>query len=84
MNHRYLIPLGTLAGILGLVSLAAVSISGQTPATTAKPAGAKATGVASAGTPPRTPWGDPDLQGTWFVATEVPLSAPRRMRARNS
>ena len=73
MSDRFGVPRGALAGVLGLVSLAAVSISGQTPASTAKPAGAKATGVANAGTPPRTPWGDPDLQGTWFVATEVPL-----------
>ena len=25
-----------------------------------------------AATPPRTPWGDPDLQGTWFVTEDVP------------
>src|ERR1700722_6470941 len=61
MSDRYLI-------LLGLVCLAAVSISGQTPA-----ASTKATGTANAGTPPRTPWGDPDLQGTWFVLAEVPL-----------
>jgi hypothetical protein len=73
MSDRYLIPLGTLAGILGLVSLAAVSISGQTPASAAKPTVAKATGDARAGSSPRTSWGDPDLQGTWFVLAEVPL-----------
>jgi hypothetical protein len=73
MSDRYLIPLGTLASILGLVCLAAVSISGQTPASTAKSTSAKATGDTKAGTPPRTPWGDPDLQGTWFVLAEVPL-----------
>jgi len=61
MSDRYLI-------LLGLACLAAVSMGGQTPA-----ASTKAAGVANAGTPPRTPWGDPDLQGTWFVATEVPL-----------
>jgi hypothetical protein len=58
MNHRFGIPRGALAGVLGLVSLAAVSITGQTP---------------KAGSSPRTPWGDPDLQGTWFVLAEVPL-----------
>ena len=61
MSDRYLI-------LLGLACLAAVSMGGQTPA-----ASTKAAGVANAGIPPRTPWGDPDLQGTWFVATEVPL-----------
>jgi hypothetical protein len=77
MSDRYIIPLGTLAGILGLVCLAAVSISGQTPASSAKSGakstGAKATGDAKAGASPRTPWGDPDLQGTWFVLVDVPL-----------
>ena len=65
--------ISALAGILGLVSLAAVSLTGQTPASPAKSAGAKATGTAKAGAAPRTPWGDPDLQGTWFVLYDVPL-----------
>jgi hypothetical protein len=73
MSDRYVIPLSALAGVLGLVSLAAVSMSGQTPASPAKSTGAKAAGAAKAGTPPRTAWGDPDLQGTWFVLTDVPL-----------
>jgi hypothetical protein len=72
MNHRFGIPRRALAGVLGLVCLAALSISGQTPASTAKSGGAKATGDVKA-TSPRTPWGDPDLQGTWFVLAEVPL-----------
>ena len=28
-------------------------------------------------TPPRTPWGDPDLQGLWTNATITPLQRPR-------
>ena len=28
-------------------------------------------------TPPRTPWGDPDLQGLWNYATMTPLERPR-------
>jgi hypothetical protein len=38
-------------------------MTGQTPASPAK---------TKAGTP-RTTWGDPDLQGTWFVLADVPL-----------
>jgi hypothetical protein len=68
MNDRYGIRRGARAGVLGLVCLAAVSISGQTPA-----ASTKSTGPSKTGASPRTPWGDPDLQGTWFVLAEVPL-----------
>ena len=28
-------------------------------------------------TPPRTPWGDPDMQGVWNYATMTPLERPR-------
>src|SRR5262249_19058150 len=39
---------------------------------------AKAEDPASAknGTPPRTAWGDPDLQGYWLTATYTPLQRP--------
>jgi hypothetical protein len=30
-------------------------------------------------TPPRTPWGDPDLQGVWNNATSTPLERPDRV-----
>ena len=48
MSNRFGIPRSALAGLLGLVCLAAE-------------------------TPHRTPWGDADLQGTWFVEVDVPL-----------
>jgi hypothetical protein len=34
---------------------------------------------AGAWTPPRTPWGHPDLQGTWTDATPTPLERPARL-----
>jgi hypothetical protein len=74
MRHRYLVSLAALAGAVALVSLA-VSVAGQTPATPSKSTATKATGTKAApkaGTL-RTPWGDPDLQGTWFVMADVPL-----------
>src|SRR6516162_3186625 len=58
----------TVASAVGLASLAVVSGIAQTPASTGKSAK-----NAKAGTAPRTPWGDPDLQGTWFVLEDVPL-----------
>jgi hypothetical protein len=33
-------------------------------------------------TPPRTPWGDPDLQGVWNYATMTPLERPRDVAAK--
>jgi len=66
-------------GVLALVSLAAVPIAGQNPAASAKTAGAKTTSAKppaakpTAGASLRTAWGDPDLQGTWFVMYDVPL-----------
>jgi hypothetical protein len=86
MRHRY--GVGALAGLVALVSVAAVSMPGQNPAaasksttskSTAAPpaAGAKAAtakaGVPKPGPAPRTVWGDPDLQGVWFVMADVPL-----------
>jgi hypothetical protein len=35
------------------------------------------TGRAQTWTSPRTPWGDPDLQGVWNYATMTPLERPR-------
>jgi hypothetical protein len=60
-----------LTGVAVLVSLAAISIA-QTPATAPK-AASKSKAATKATPSLRTPWGDPDLQGTWFVMYDVPL-----------
>jgi len=75
MQRRYLAPLGALAVVLALISLIAISVAGQAPAaagqapsvTTSRPA------LPKPGPAPRTAWGDPDLQGTWFVMESVPF-----------
>jgi hypothetical protein len=59
------------AGALALISLAVVS-TGQTPPSAAK-SSAKTGTAMKAGAAARTPWGEPDLQGTWFVLFDVPL-----------
>jgi hypothetical protein len=64
MRQRYLVSL-VAVGSLALASLAVVTLTGQTPAISSKATTAKSA--------PRTPWGDPDLQGTWFVLYDVPL-----------
>ena len=40
---------------------------------------AGAQGVGSSAASPRTPWGEPDLQGLWTSATLTPLERPRRL-----
>jgi hypothetical protein len=66
MSHRFMAFLCPVASLL----LAPANIVGQTP-----PA-AKARPVLSKWTPPRTPDGQPDLQGTWTNATLTPLERP--------
>jgi hypothetical protein len=72
MSDRSAIAAASLACVVAL-AVAAISMRGQTPASPAKSTSAKAPATAKAGNPPRTPWGDPDLQGTWFVLADVPL-----------
>jgi len=73
MRDRYL-SLTAVAGVVGVAIVAAVSLTGQTT-TPAKPAASKAPTKAAAKSAgvPRTAWGDPDIQGTWFVLWDVPL-----------
>jgi hypothetical protein len=68
MRNRYLASLGAMALAGVLIALAAVSTRGQNAAPKAAvPASAKP------GPVPKMPWGEPDLQGTWFVMESVPL-----------
>jgi hypothetical protein len=67
-RQRYLVSFA-LAGVVALASLAVVSMTGQTRSSTAKSNGS----AMKAGAAARTPWGAPDLQGTWFVLFDVPL-----------
>jgi hypothetical protein len=67
MRHRYLASLTLLAGALVLIALAAISFAAQNPAPPKPPA------LPKPGPAPKTAWGQPDLQGTWFVMEAVPL-----------
>ena len=52
-----------IAAVIALASMTIVLVSGRAPA----PASTAA---------PRTPWGEPDLQGIWTVELQVPLERP--------
>ncbi len=70
MRRQHAATLVAIGSVLGLASLAVVTA--QTRSSAAKSAAAKSKGAAQ-GNVPRTPWGTPDLQGTWFVLYDTPL-----------
>lgn len=79
MRRRFVALLGALAVIVGALSLATVPVAGQSRADTAKPAAA-----AKAWTPPKTAWGDPDLQGVFTFSTQTPLERPAALSGRET
>ena len=71
MRPQLLASVGVLATVVAVVSLASVALAGQAQ-----------TATADSWTPPRTPWGDPDLQGDWSFATITPLERPAQFSGR--
>jgi hypothetical protein len=76
---------GALATVFLILSLATLPVAGQVPNPAANPkttapttTAPKATAPAKTKTwtPPRTPYGDPDLQGLWTNATGTPFERP--------
>ncbi|HEY6343777.1 MAG TPA: hypothetical protein VIY49_19965 [Bryobacteraceae bacterium] len=78
MRNRTILALSAGVVALALYLMGQSSPNPTAPKTTpssaapAKSAPAKSAGTAKSAMP-RTPWGDPDLQGTWFVLADVPL-----------
>src|ERR1700716_2579398 len=74
MSARWLI-------VVAILSASTAFAQAPKPAAQAKPAAKtppadKTVPAAKKWTPPRTPWGDPDLQGVWNDATSTPLERP--------
>jgi hypothetical protein len=57
VNHRFLLDAGGTVVLVAALSLSTPPVAGQSPAPTSRNAETKTW------SPPRTPWGDPDLAG---------------------
>src|SRR5580700_4397422 len=75
MNQRIFL------GLLGVTALALVAPPGSVAGQTASPAAQK---TGQSATVLRTPWGDPDLQGTWTSDDTwgVPFERPKQFGTR--
>ena len=80
MNYRSLTSIAILAVATAVATLS--TAAGQTAKAPPK-ANAKTTAAARPYTPPKTPWGDPDLQGVWNNATSTPMQRPTDVGAKD-
>jgi hypothetical protein len=71
MNRRSLVSIGIL--VLAVAVVLSATIAAQSPASGKAAPAAKAAPAGKAYTPPKTPDGQPDLQGFWTNSTYVPL-----------
>jgi hypothetical protein len=65
--------------VAAVIAAASFSVAWQAP-----PSAPKAKTAAKPFTPPKTPWGDPDLQGLWPGSLNIPLQRPESFGERNT
>src|ERR1035437_9098488 len=76
-HRRFLLFLPAPAVVVALASVAPMPVAGQAPPAAAKVSGK--TSSAKAWTAPRTPDGQPDLQGIWSNPTITPFERPAKV-----
>jgi len=69
--------------IASVVAAAALAIPAVSQ-TAARPGASKPATAGKSYTPPKTPWGDPDLQGLWPGSLNIPLQRPESFGERNT
>ena len=83
MSHRCFGSIPTLVGVIAILLLATVPLVGQSATTSTKSADVgKKAAAAEPWTHPKTPWGDPDLQGTYTFATRTRMERPDNFGAK--
>ena len=83
MTSRLITSLSTIVAIVALSVFAGTSLSGQSRSTPPPLVVTALAGKAVEYKAPRTPWGDPDLQGVWSSddLENVPMSRPPQFNA---
>jgi hypothetical protein len=76
MTQRSVVSAGVLMVLIAFVVMSTAPVAGQSPAGNGSNARASA-GTAKPYTPPKTPDGQPDIQGFWTNSTYTPLERPQ-------